>query len=299
MITRGTAPDIYDVAFQDIYSEEWQQITGEWEPIFTLETSKKKSEKYSSLTGFGVAVEKPEGADVELDDPYQGYDKEFTHKTFGLGFQITWEAEADDQFGKMKELPRGLARSLAEKPELDTAAIFNNAFTSGTGGDANYLCASDHANESGGSTGSNVLATPADLSFTSLKTALTQMRKMTNARGIYIALKPEIVLIPPDLEFDLEQILNSTLAPGVSVNDINSVRRKYSLTPHQMTRITDPDCWFLLATQRRDLKFIWRQKPGDLLSDRYVSSRTREYNDVERYSLGWTGWRFILGTPGA
>ena len=297
-ITRAEFTDLVNPAIRKIYFQHLGEPGEEYSSIFTMETSKKKSETISEITGFAAAVAKDEGADITLDSPYQGYDYTFTHGTFGLGFVVTFEMMQDDEYNIIKRLPKALSRAMRETYETAGANVLNRAFnTSYLYGDGSVLVCNDHATPPGG-TGSNLLATAADLSATSLKAALTQMKKMTGDRGEYLGLKPENLIIPPDLEFDAYQILNSVQIAGSSLNDVNSIRHLYNLKPKVITRLTDTDAWFLQAEQKEQFIFFWRYKP-DLKDDLHLSSRDVEYNSVMRFSVGSGGWRFIIGTPGA
>ncbi|MCD6310805.1 MAG: Mu-like prophage major head subunit gpT family protein [Candidatus Eremiobacteraeota bacterium] len=297
-ISRAQFSDIVNPALRAIFFQNLGEPREEYSKIFTVEKSKKKQEVISEVTGFSAAVEKAEGADILLDSPYQGYDYTFTHGTFGLGFVVTFEMMQDDQYNIIKRLPKALGRAMRETYETAAANVFNRAFNASyTYGDGKPLCADDHPLEAGG-TGSNLLSTPADLSATSLKAALSQMRKMKGSRGEYLGLTPEVLLIPPDLEFDAYQILHSTQIAGSALNDINPIRHLYNLKPVVMTRLTDSNAWFLAAKEREELIFFWRYRP-DLKDDLHLSSRDVEYNSVMRFSVGSGGWRFIIGTPGA
>ncbi|MCL5036898.1 MAG: Mu-like prophage major head subunit gpT family protein [Chloroflexi bacterium] len=297
-ISRAEFTDLVNPAIRAIYFQNMGEPKEEYSRIFTVEKSKKKQEIISEIAGFSAAPEKAEGADILLDSPYQGYDYTFTHGTFGLGFVVTFEMLEDDQYNVIKRLPKALARAMRETYETAGANVFNRAFNASYNyGDGKPLCASDHPLEAGG-TGSNVLSTPADLAATSLKAALIQMKKMRGSRGEYLGLSPDVLLIPPDLEFDAYQILNSTQIAGSQDNDINSIRHLYDLKPEVMTRLTDSDAWFLGAKERDQLIFFWRYKP-DLKDDLHLSSRDVEYNSVMRFSVGSGGWRFVIGTPGA
>ncbi len=297
-ITRSDFTDLVNPAIRAIYFQNLGEPKEEYSKVFTVENSKRKQETISEITGFSAAVEKPEGGDIVLDTPYQGYDYTFTHGTFGLGFVITFEMMQDDQYNVIKRLPKALARAMRETYETAAVNVFNRAYNASYSyGDSKPLCASDHSLESGG-TGSNVLSTPADLSATSLKAALIQMKKTRGSRGEYLGLTPDVLLIPPDLEFDAYQILNSTQIAGSALNDINSIRHLYDLKPVVLTRLTDEDAWFILGKERDQLLFFWRYRP-DLKDDLHLSSRDVEYNSVMRFSVGTGGWRFVIGTPGS
>src|SRR3990167_7638208 len=132
---RANFADNLTPGFRDIFFQRFGKYPPEFPKIINELTSKQQYETDSYVVGFGSVPEKVEGVSVVFDDPQQGYDKRYTHTTYGMGFRITREMVEDDLYGKMRKMPSALARSMAITMEQDVANLYNNAFTSGTGGD--------------------------------------------------------------------------------------------------------------------------------------------------------------------
>lgn len=101
-----------------------------------------------------------------------------------------------------------------------------NRATSGSylGGDGKALLATDHPLLYGG-TFSNKLATPADLSESSLEDIFIQIRTAVDDRNMPIALKPKTLLIPPQLIYTAARLLVCLVnRTGGNDNDINAIR---------------------------------------------------------------------------
>ena len=171
-------------------------------------------------------------------------------------------------------------------------------FDSGTGGDGSYLGVTDHPTASG--TQSNILATAADLSETSLEQMLIDISNMDDDRGIPIEAKGTKLVVPTALAFVAERLTKSSLRTGTGDNDINASRSAGYL-PQGYTvnnRLTDTDAFFILTDVPDGLKMFQRRALTRGMEGDFETGNIR-YKSSERYSFGWTDWRGIFGTPGA
>ena len=264
---------------------------------FRVESSNQAYEKTLSMTGFGLASVKGEGSSVTYDEAYQGYTQTLTHVGYGIGFQVTSEMYDDDQYGKIKALPKALAKSVRDTIEQYAANIYNNAFTSGTGPDGSYLCVTTHA-LIGGGTEQNCLSTAADLSMTSLEQAFIDIGDIVNDRALLANIKAQKLVIPPELEWTVRQILESDKDPESNYNAINPAKGifpgGYVVNPW----LTDADAWFIVTDSPYGLVFYWRKRP-EFTKDNDFDSDNAKYKTTFRMSVGWDDWRGVYGTPGA
>jgi len=83
------------------------------------------------------------------------------------------------------------------------------------------------------------------LSESSLSAAMTAMRTQTSEKGATLAIVPGFLVVPPQLEFTARKILNSSLVPGGSTNDINVLKGIVDVIVEPM--LSDPDNWYLVA----------------------------------------------------
>ena len=255
----------------------------------------------SQVTSFGLFSEKNEGASISYDDPLQGYDIEAVHGTYALGFRVTEEMYHDDQFRIMKRMPKMLSISAKETIETIAWSLINNGF-SGTYvfGDGKELFAVDHPLVGGG-TGKNTLTTAADLSATSLKQAIGDFEETTDHRGLPLRLKPNILMVPPALEWTARELLHSGFAPdaqtGLTDMRVNPLRERginLFINPY----LTDPDSWYLVDTTHHQLYFFWR-KPLSFESDTDFNTGDGLFKASMRFSRTAADWRGIFGSPGA
>ena len=113
---------------------------------------------------------------------------------------------------------------MANTKEVKGADVLNNAFdTNFTGGDGVTLINTAHP-LAGGGTAANRATSMADLNETSLEDALIDISTFTDDKGLTISVQATKLVVPPQLVFAADRILNSTLRSGTADNDINAVR---------------------------------------------------------------------------
>ncbi len=100
---------------------------------------------------------------------------------------------------------------MSQTKQIKAAAILNNAFsTTSPVGDGAALCSSSHPAISGNQR--NLLSTAADLNETSLEQMLIDIAGLTDERGLKIAVRGMKLIIPKELQFIAERVINSIFA---------------------------------------------------------------------------------------
>lgn len=306
-MTRAQFAKLLREGLNTVWGLEYKSHPEEWRQVFQVESSKKAFEEDQLVTGFGAAVVKAEGASITYDEAQEGWTSRYNHETIALAFTITQESIEDNLYmSQGQKYARALARSMQHTKEIKGAAILNNAFNATfAGGDGRPLLAVDHP-LAGGGVQSNALATPADLAEASLEDLLIQIRKTKDDRGIPIAVKPVDLVIPPESEFIAVRLLESTLRPGLqagataALNDVNAINRKsiFGKEPIVVTRLTDPDAFFIKTDVQDGLKMFQRVAIQNKMEEDFDTGNYR-FKNRERYSFGWTDYRSLFGSSGA
>src|SRR5574343_4599 len=174
------------------YGKAYSEYPVAYTKLFDTFKSRKAFEEDVGVSGFGLAVVKPEGDPITYDSERQAFINRYTHVVYALGFIITREIMEDDQYDVVgQRKAQGLAYSMRQTKEVVAANVYNRAFsTSYTGGDGSSLIASaggggsaTHPNFAGG-TWTNGPATAADLSEAALEQACIDIAGFTNDRGL-------------------------------------------------------------------------------------------------------------------
>jgi len=284
-----------------VFGLEYSRYPERYRQVFEVSNSRKAYEEDVIMSGFGAAQVKQEGEGVTYDEGAEGWSSRYTHETIALAFSITEEAIEDNLYGDLgNKYSRALARSMQHTKEIKGAAVINNGHTSGyTGGDGKTLFATDHP-LLGGGTLSNKLATPADLSETSLEAAIIQIAGWTDERGIPVDAKPIKLVIRQDNQFIAERVLRSAQRSGTADNDVNALRALGMLQadPCVWTYLNDADQWTLLTDVNDGLRHMVRKGMTKKVEGDFETGNMR-YRARERYSFGWTDWRGAFSSEGS
>ena len=299
-MNRAQFAKMLEPGLNTLFGLEYDSYPPEYSAVFSSNSSSKAFEEDVLLQGFGSAPTKDEGSAVSYDTGSQQWTARYQHETVALAFSITEEAEEDGQYGSIaSRYTKALARSMSSTKEIKAANVLNNAQTAGfTGGDGVVLLSASHPTTNGNQ--SNVLATAADLSETSLESILIQISDMKDDRGLRIAAQGTQLIIPTAYTFVAERLLESQLRTGTADNDINAIKSGGYLPKgyHIMRRLTDSDAFFVQTDVPDGLKMFQRSPMKKGMEGDFETGNVR-YKVRERYSFGVTDWRGIFGTEGA
>jgi len=295
---RPVVEPILNQYFDGVYDQrkdEWKQVFNE-----VYATIERAYFEEPVGYGFGAAPELPDGMPVTYQQGGVLFNKRYTYKVFGLAFALTKILVEDgDHINIGSTFSKHLAQSLIETKELRCANVLNRAFnTSYLGGDGICLVSASHPIVGG--TFSNVLATPAALSQTSLEQMLIQIRKAVDNNGKKIRLQGKKLVVSPDNVFQGEVLLKSVLRAGTANNDINPIKSLNNTVDGDaavLSRLTSSTAWFVTTDAPEGLKLIVRRKLTKSMEGDFETDSVR-YKATERYIEGWTDPRAIFGTAG-
>ena len=283
-----------------LFGMEYKRYPEEWRSVYAGENSDRSFEEETKLSGFGTAPVKDEGAAVTYDDAQEAYTARYTHETMAMAFSITQEAVEDNLYDSLSaRYTKALARAFQNTKEVKGAALFNEGFTGQSGGDGQNLFSTAHPLVSGGTNG-NRPSTAADLNETSLEAGIIAIGKWTDERGLKIAARPTKLVIPSDLQFVAERLMNSEKRSGTADNDLNAFR-SMSAVPggySVMHYLTDTDAWFLGTDIPNGFKHFVRVGMKTAMEGDFETGNVR-YKGRERYSFGYSDPLAYYGSPGA
>jgi hypothetical protein len=282
------------------YGKAYDEYPVEWVHLFDKFTSRKQYEEDVGISSFGLANVKPEGSPIQYDSEQQAFTTRYTHVVYALGFIITREIMEDDQYDVVgQRKAQGLAFSIRQTKEVVGANVYNRAFNAAfVGGDGVSMINAAHPNLAGG-VWSNQIATAADLSEASLEQACIDIANFTNDRGLRIAVRPEALALPIQLEFEAERILKTERRVGTNNNDINALRQtgrfpKGIILNHYFT---NPLAWFVRTDCKDGLK-MFERRGDEFEMDNDFDTENARFKATSRYSFGWTDPRAIYASPG-
>ena len=299
-ISRAQLAKELEPGLNALFGLEYDRYDKEHTAIYEEESSDRAFEEEVMLAGFGTAPVKGEGSAITFDDAQETYTARYTMETIALAFSITEEAIEDNLYDRLaSRYTRALARSMSQTKQVKAAAILNNAFsTSYPIGDGAALCSSAHPSLTGDQR--NLLSTAADLNETSLEQMLIDIAGLTDERGFKVAVRGMKLLIPKELQFIAERVLNSTLRAGTADNDVNAMKAMGMLPEGAIVNhfLTDTDAFFIKTDAPNGFKLFQRTPIRTAMEGDFDTGNMR-FKARERYSFGVSDWRGVFGTPGA
>ena len=283
-----------------LFGLEYRQYADETKEIFDTESSDRAFEEEVMLSGFANAAVKPEGQGVQFDDAQETFTARYTNETIALAFAITEEAIEDNLYDRLaSRYTKALARSMASTRNIKGAAVLNNAFTAAfAGGDGVSLINVAHPTLAGNF--SNRLATNADLNETSLEQSLIDIAAFTDERGLKVAARGMKLVIPSNLQFTADRLMNTQGRVGTADNDINAIKNM-GMIPEGYTvnhYLTDTDAFFIKTDVPNGLKHFSRSPIKTTMEGDFDTGNVR-YKARERYVFGFSDPRGIFGSQGA
>src|SRR3990167_11241916 len=250
----------------------------------------------TTVASFGSVPVKAEGANVAYDNLAQGYATTYQADTYELAFRASKEALDDEQEEIVSDAARALGASLTYTYNVDHSNVFND-FTSTTGSpDGVALFSASHP-LAGGGTGSNTLATQADLSITSLRDLMNVIADTTDGSGKLLHWRPSILLVPNELSWLSKELINSPDRPDTADRATNV--HKGELTVIVWPYLTDPDAWFLLAEpSKHNVRTYWRERPNTM-HDWDFESSSMKVKVRSRWIRGHSDYKGVAGSSGA
>jgi hypothetical protein len=187
---------------------------------------------------------------------------------------------------------------MANTKQVKGANVLNNAFDPNfAGGDGVELCSTAHPTLAG--TFANELGVAADLNETSLEQSLIDIAAFTDERGLKIAARGIKMIIPSELQFTAERLMESKGRTQTADNDINAIVSKGMIPQGYVVNhyLTDSDAFFIKTDVPNGLKMFNRSPIKTSMEGDFDTGNVR-YKARERYSFGFSDPRGIFGSPG-
>ena len=300
-ISRAQLAKELEPGLNALFGMEYARYEHEHAEIFETEASDRAFEEEVLIVGFGNARDKSEGQGVAYDQASEGFTARYTHETVALAFALTEESVEDNLYDRLgARYTKALARSMAHTKQVKAANVLNNAFSSSfTGGDGKSLVATDHP-LAGGGTFSNRPSSFSDLNETSLENALISISTFVDDRNMILALQGTKLIVPPQLQFVADRLLETPGRVETADNDINAIRNMGLLPQGYAVNhfLTDTDAFFVLTDVPDGFKHFERSPIATSMEGDFNTGNVR-YKARERYSFGFSNPRAVFASQGA
>lgn len=303
---RGTAPDAYEARIAEMFILEYDQEPQHYPDLFNIVPSTRAYEDWFEVSGLGTLRLKPEGTPITYDIPVQGPRRRVVHSTFGLGFQVTKEAKADEQFEVIDQQARDLGASAREHQDILAFGAVNDFFTgtiynvADTGTNTKAVVDTAHyimKPKTAGATASNKVNPGVALGVTGLEAGITLMRLTKTREDRYTNMRAEILLVHPSLDHRAYELLNSEFKIDSQDNNKSTVATsRTGMRPMSVPYLSSTDDWFLFANKSKH-KLTWHNREAVTMdtSGRDYQTKNTMVDAMYRASVAVKDWRGIVG----
>jgi len=272
----------------------------QWTEIFEKQTSDKQIELDVELRMMGLGGIRPEGSPTAFQDMGQRYVTQYINRYISAGFVITRAAIKDNLYkAEFPKQAQSLKNSLDQTVEVLGATVLNNGFnTSYPIGDGQPIYSTSHPIDGG--TVANTFTVQADLNETSLENALIVVQQFQDIAGLRVMVQPKKMIVPPQLQWTANRILNSQFRTGTANNDIsatynvNAVPEGYRVNQF----LTDTNAWFLLTNAQQGFKMYDREAYETSVFTDFATDNLMA-KAIRRLSFGISNFRATFGSSGS
>ena len=265
-----------------------ERYNSQYKELFKTESSDKQSEIFVEMQLLGQANFKPQGDSLTFDGMAELFTTSIVAATIATGFVITLEAVQDDLY---KDIwPKGsqsIIDACNQLKETTGANVLTNAFsgTLQTLADGQPFASTVHPLGVGGSF-SNTFSISTTLNETSLEDMDIGIQQFVDAGGLRQHIKSELLVVPPQLKFQAERLMESKFRTGTTTNDISSTNRLNTIgagyTVNQF--LSNPNLYALKTSQEGMIHL--KRIPLDIDVNSDPDTFNIKVRGYERWSFG-------------
>jgi phage major head subunit gpT-like protein len=270
----------------------------QWSSIFKKKTMDGYDYVERNFSGLGYMQETYEGATFILDEMKQGNVKRVYSTKRSLGIETTEEAEADDRWGIIKQLPAELGRSAAATDELIAFLNLNQAFAGPRVGiDSVYLCSASHPYIGSATVQSNLVT--GALGVSTLQDGLNKMNNLKLSNGRPALARADILLVAAgsDNYWIAKDLTKNEFKYQSADRDLNPFTGE-GLTMVAVDWLSTNTNWFLLDSKLHDLTMFTRME-----NKKTSGVDPRNGNSFMSYkhrkTADFFNWQGVVGSTGA
>ena len=272
------------------FFESYETAPVQWEQLVTVIPSDKDKETYAWL---GALPGMREFVDERQPGALTAYAYAIVNKTWESTLAIDRTAIEDDLYGQIALRVKSLGAQAKRHLDELVFGLLAQGFTTMSYDGA--LMFGTHGAQTNKGTDT--------LTAVSLQAAWTQLMKLQDDQGKPAGIRPDLLVVPPDLQWEAMQILNSDYYPDpVTGQDLAANPLKGSLKIAVTPYLPNAANWFLLDTSRVVRPLVLQMRvplefaalegstENGFLRDQYL------YGVRARYNVGFGDWRSAFGS---
>lgn len=308
-LTSKLLPNTIKTALDEVF---FQTFDGESSPgwinatnsdVFNQETMDSGAEIMEVFRSTGLWDERMEEQNVKSSVPGMGNPITFIPTNYADSINISKNYFDDHKFSIVSRMMTGFANMARKTREINAFSVFNNAFTTTVTGDGSALIADSRTRLDGGTVDNKLTAA---LSETALNDAIIALANQVDHNGVIMGNVPRTLLVPIQLFKLASEILgaelhstNASSDSSSTFNDYNVFSSKYGINLVTSPFLTDPNAWFLLASNHGVMRFVRQDVVTDMIPYQYQTNNVYVYKGEYRETLGAVDYAGIVGSDGS
>lgn len=297
MLVKTDIPQLLLAGMRTEFMKSYEMAEKQYTTIATEIKSSKSAETYPWL---GAVPKMKEWVDERTPQGLLEHNFTVTNRDFEASIAVDRNAIEDEQYGqieiRVKELSVEAARFF---DELVFTLIPEGINTTGSSGslfegksvacyDAKAFFATNHSE---GKSGTHSNRGSSALSISSLQAAITAMRKFKNDQGKPSHIRPNVLVVPPDLEWTANKLINSASDPSegttTSFNATNTLYKNLTVVVNDY--LTDTNNWYLFDTRRVMKPIILQTRKTPTFSDLTSGTESEFMRKKLYFGVEWRG----------
>ena len=284
----STNKELFKKLIEGIFDNTDREALKEYPNMFKVQKSDEEYIRKLRMAGLPLGGEVKEGENIPIYAPKYGGTKDWTQKSFGLGFRITDRMKRFNKWGLMEKFTKSLKKSQVETKDVELAKVWNNvtASTYATTYDGHVIGQSgQHCLDDAGTTYTNILS--AALSNAALESALNYFDYLYDDQAQIMTAKPDTLYVNYSLRISSAKILRSDNVSGEMSNTIN-VFPDWNLKTFVYHRLTSTTAWGVLAKNDENFDVnVWTAMEPDLkVKDSPDQTRDTIVDSLQYFTYG-------------
>ena len=287
------------------FFKTFNEQPSDYDKICTVVPSDKDSEHYAWL---GALPSVREILDERQVGEFAEYEYYIRNKTWESTVAVDRASIEDDQYGQVSVRIKSLAMEAKAHIDQLVFGLLAAGFTTNCYDGTPFFGTHPIGKNSGTSGQTQTNASTEGLSGSGVQDAITAMRRTLNDQGRPMAIQPDTLVVPPELEFEAWQIMNSLyhvdplISPATQDLRSNPLRGMLRIVASPYLTLTNN--WFLLDSKRAVRAIVLQMRREFEFNALEVNSETGFMRDKYlygirgRYNVGFGDWRTAWGSTG-
>lgn len=298
MSLRNQHPLLYRPGLRKDFRDTYKM----WQPIYPsyLKTGSTDMPEVSAsiLVGPKRLYQTRDGEQITYQEIVSGPKVAAVDKEYKSGYFVSLTAIEDDQYGKLNQGAKWLARAAQLTKEYTAQSFLSDAFSGSTfkGIDGLSLLNTTHTLINSTSTVANQPSTAVGLSVAGFTSMMDLGRKIKDENGDPMMVNYDKLMVANDQGQvnKAYQILESQLEPFTANNQDNPIRRNFKpkeviINPYETTNLY---YWYMIDSQLNDANFLMRSEVTmkDWYDEETDVTKVKARGRWLVWFVDWRGW---------